>query len=111
VATRLGDARVTTIDIAPYLVKAAEERLARTGLHPLVAVAVADATGPLPGSYEAGPRRLWDIADDIRHAWLTDGTLPAYGAAITISPDGGIRLVKGRWQAEIPASSAPGLDG
>jgi protein-L-isoaspartate O-methyltransferase len=49
-ATRLGDARVTTIDIDPYLVKAAEERLARTGLHPLVAVA--DATGPLPGSYD-----------------------------------------------------------
>jgi hypothetical protein len=48
-----------------------------------------------------------DIADEIRHAWLTDGTLPAYGAAVTISPDGGIRLVKGRWQAEIPATTTP----
>jgi protein-L-isoaspartate O-methyltransferase len=47
-ATRLGDARVTTIDIDPYLVKAAEERLARTGHRPLTTVA--DATGPLPGS-------------------------------------------------------------
>jgi len=54
---------------------------------------------------QEGPRRLWDTADEIRHAWLTDGTLPAYGAAVTISPDGGIRLVKGRWQAEIPATT------
>jgi protein-L-isoaspartate O-methyltransferase len=49
-ATRLGDARVTTIDIDPYLIKAAEERLARTGLCPLVTVA--HATGPLPASYD-----------------------------------------------------------
>lgn len=49
-AARLGDARVTTIDIDPHLVKAAEERLARTGHRPLAAVA--DATGPLPGGYD-----------------------------------------------------------
>jgi hypothetical protein len=46
---------------------------------------------------------LWDIVDEIRHAWLTDGTLSAYGAAVTIGPDGSIRLVKGQWQAEIPS--------
>jgi hypothetical protein len=63
--------------------------------------------GP-PVVRQEGPRRLWDIADEIRHAWLTDGTLPAYGAAVTITPDGAIRLVKGRWQAEIPATSTPG---
>lgn len=251
-AARLGDARVTTVDIDPYLVKAAEERIATTGLRPLVAVA--DATGPLPGDYDrivsmtsvapvpaswlaalrpggrlvttltgtgliitanktpdggakgqtqfdragfmeartgpgyppqvlqsipgaldgdigdittgrypvvntswawelfsmlgvtvpgiehhfesgpdgkrtawlahpdgswaratatgdeppevrqGGPQRLWDTADDIRHTWLTDGNLPAYGAAITISPDGGIHLKKGRWETTIPAS-------
>jgi protein-L-isoaspartate O-methyltransferase len=249
---RLGDEHVTSIDIGPYLVKAARERLDRAGLHPLVTVA--DATGPLPGTYDrivsmtsvapvpaswlaalrpggrlvttlagtcllvtanrtrdggakgqtefyragfmetrtgpdyasrllhaipgaldgdagdvttgrypvvntswawelysmlgvtvpgiehhfevaedgtrtawlahpdgswarasakddeppivrqGGPRRLWDTADEIRHAWLTDGSLPAYGAAVTISPDGGIRLKKGHWQATIPAS-------
>jgi protein-L-isoaspartate O-methyltransferase len=43
-ATRLGDARVTTIDIDPCLVQAAEERLARAGLRPVAAVADA-----LPG--------------------------------------------------------------
>jgi protein-L-isoaspartate O-methyltransferase len=251
-ATRLGDDRVTTIDIDPYLVKTAEERIATTGLRPLVAVA--DATGPLPGDYDRivsmtsvapipaswlaalrpdgrivttltgtgliitanktpdggakgqtqfdragfmqartapdyppgplraipgaldgdvgdittgrypvvntsfawelfsmlgvtvpgiehhfesgpdgkrtawlahpdgswaratatgdeppevrqdGPRRLWDTADQIRHTWLTDGNLPAYGAAVTITPDGGIHLKKGRWETTIPAS-------
>ncbi len=250
-AMRLGAARVTSVDLDPYLVKAAEERLEHAGLHPLLAVA--DATGPLPGTYDrivsmtsvapvpaswltalkpggrlvttlagtglivtanrtrdggakgqtefyragfmeartgldyppralhsihgaldgdagdvttgrypvvntaqawelysmlgvtvpgiehhfdsdgatrtawlahpdgswaratavgdqlpvvrqGGPRRLWDIADDIRRAWLTDGNLPAYGAAVTISLDGAIRLAKGHWHAEIPAS-------
>jgi hypothetical protein len=81
-------------------------------VHPDGSWARATAIGQEPPAVrQAGPRRSWDIADDIRHAWLTDGTLPVYGAAITISPDGGIRLVKGRWQAEIPASSAPGRDG
>lgn len=252
-ATRLGDDHVTTIDIDPYLVKSAEDRIATTGLRPLVAVA--DATGPLPGEYDrivsmtsvapvpaswlaalrpggrlvttltgtgliitanktpdggakgqtqfdragfmeartgpgyppgplraipgaldgdigdittgrypvvnttwawelfsmlgvtvpgiehhfesspdgkrtawlahpdgswaratatgdeppevrqGGPQRLWDTADDIRHTWLTDGNLPAYGAAITISPDGSIHLKKGRWETVIPAAA------
>lgn len=61
----------------------------------------------LPAVRQGGPQRLWDIADDIRHAWLIDGSLPAYGAAVTISPDGGIRLDKGRWHAEIPAAAEP----
>jgi len=55
----------------------------------------------LPEVRQGGPRRLWDIVDDIRHAWLIDGGLSAYGAAVTISPDGGIHLGKGRWHAEI----------
>jgi hypothetical protein len=48
-------------------------------------------------------RRLWDLADNIRHAWLTDGKLPAYGATVTITPHGSIQLARGRWQATIPA--------
>ncbi len=250
-ATRFGDEHVTSIDVDPYLIKAAEERLDRTGLHPVLTVT--DATGPLPGTYDrivsmtsvapvpaswlaalrpggrlvttltgtgllvtanrtrdggargqtehyragfmeartgpdyppsllhaipgaldgdagevttgrylvvntswawelcsmlgvtvpgiehhfetaedgtrtawlahpdgswarasakdddppvvrqGGPRRLWDKVDEIRHDWLTDGSLPAYGAAVTISADGSVRLEKGRWQATIPA--------
>jgi hypothetical protein len=30
----------------------------------------------LPVVGQGGPRRLWDIVDEIRHAWLTDG-IPA----------------------------------
>jgi len=57
-----------------------------------------------PPVHQSGPRRLWDILDDTRHAWLRDGSLPAYGAKVTITPDGSIHLERGRWQAEIPAS-------
>jgi hypothetical protein len=53
----------------------------------------------------------WGYRRRDRHAWLTDGTLPAYGAAVTISPDGSIRLVKGQWQTEMPAIGALGGDG
>jgi protein-L-isoaspartate O-methyltransferase len=59
-----------------------------------------------PVVHQSGPRRLWDLLDDIRHAWLRDGNLPAYGATVTITPDGAIRLTRGRWQAAIgPARS------
>ncbi len=39
----------------------------------------------------------------LRHAWLRDGSLPAYGAKVTITPDGGISLSRGRWHEVIPA--------
>ncbi|WP_327434758.1 methyltransferase domain-containing protein [Streptomyces sp. NBC_01236] len=47
---RLGDDRVTSVDVDPYLVKVAAERLNAIGLHPHTAVA--DVTGPLPGQYD-----------------------------------------------------------
>ncbi|MGA4841101.1 methyltransferase domain-containing protein [Streptomyces sp. G45] len=47
---RLGDRRVTTVDVDPYLTDAAQERLAQAGHHP--AVATVDATGALPGTYD-----------------------------------------------------------
>jgi protein-L-isoaspartate O-methyltransferase len=62
----------------------------------------ADTADGLPVVHQSGPRRLWDIVDDLRGAWLRDGTLPAYGAAVTITPDGTIQLTRGRWQATIP---------
>lgn len=73
-------------------------------LHPDGSWARATARGDeLPAVAQSGPRRLWDLADDIRHAWLTDGKLPAYGALVTIDPDGSVHLRKGRWKASIPA--------
>jgi len=48
---RLGQERVTSVDVDPYLVKAARERLAAAGHHPRVEVC--DLTGPLPeGAYD-----------------------------------------------------------
>src|SRR5216683_3129727 len=55
-----------------------------------------------PAVHQGGPRRLWDILDEIRRTWLRDGSLPAYGARVTITPDGTIQLKRGRWQASIP---------
>jgi protein-L-isoaspartate O-methyltransferase len=49
-ARRLGDRWVTSVDVDPYLVKAATERLDESGLYPHVAVV--DAIGPLPDSYD-----------------------------------------------------------
>ncbi|KOG87881.1 methyltransferase domain-containing protein [Streptomyces varsoviensis] len=47
---RLTDALVTSIDVDPYLVAAATERLDSIGLRPTVRVC--DITGPLPGTYD-----------------------------------------------------------
>jgi SAM-dependent methyltransferase len=57
-----------------------------------------------PVIHQAGPRRLWTLLDEIRRDWLRDGSLPAYGATVTITPDGAITLKRGRWQATLPAS-------
>lgn len=47
---RFGDQAVASIDVDPYLVSAAVDRLADLGLHP--DVRVCDALGPLPGAYD-----------------------------------------------------------
>lgn len=46
----LGNHRVTSIDVDPYLVDAATGRLGEIGLHPKILTV--DATGPLPGEYD-----------------------------------------------------------
>ncbi|MGH3382770.1 MAG: protein-L-isoaspartate O-methyltransferase family protein [Actinoallomurus sp.] len=51
--------------------------------------------------HEGGPRELWTMLEDIRLAWLTDGSLPLYGAWVRIDPDGTIHLRRGRWEATI----------
>ncbi|GHA93245.1 methyltransferase domain-containing protein [Streptomyces termitum] len=47
---RLGGAHVTSLDVDPYLVSAAGDRLARLGHHPRMVTA--DATKHVPGTYE-----------------------------------------------------------
>ncbi|MFE7135433.1 protein-L-isoaspartate O-methyltransferase [Streptomyces sp. NPDC057638] len=47
---RLGDERVTSVDVDPYLVEAARERLAAAGHRPRVEVC--DVTGELPGVFD-----------------------------------------------------------
>ncbi len=74
-------------------------------IHPDGSWARATATADqAPVIHQAGPRRLWTLLDDTRRDWLRDGSLPAYGARVTITPDGTITLKRGRWEAAIPAS-------
>jgi len=56
--------------------------------------------------HQAGPRRLWDILDDVRDQWITDGCLPVRGAEARIEPDGTCHLKRGRWQATISCRRA-----
>jgi SAM-dependent methyltransferase len=61
--------------------------------------------------HQAGPRRLWDILDGIRHDWLTHGALPLRGAAARIEPDGTCHLSQGQWHATIPGVRHDHLQG
>jgi protein-L-isoaspartate O-methyltransferase len=71
-------------------------------LHPDGSWARATADGDqAPVIHQSGARRLWDILDELRRDWLRDGSLPAYGAKVTINPDGSMHLTRGRWNAEI----------
>ncbi len=55
-----------------------------------------------PLVHQAGPRRLWDILDEVRDYWLSYGEFPLYGAQVTIPSEGDvINLKRGRWQATI----------
>jgi protein-L-isoaspartate O-methyltransferase len=76
-------------------------------LHPDDSWARATGSGSgLPEVHQAGPRRLWDELDAIRWQQVVDGRLPAYGAKVTIAPDGSITISRGRWSASIPAPGA-----
>ncbi len=94
-AYRYGDQNVTSIDVDPYLTKAAADRLASAGLHP--EVITCDATGDLPGEYD----RIVSMVSmpTIPASWLTAlrrrgrlvTTLADTGLVITAdkTPDGG----------------------
>ncbi|SED83514.1 Protein-L-isoaspartate(D-aspartate) O-methyltransferase (PCMT) [Streptomyces misionensis] len=51
--------------------------------------------------HQGGPRRLYDLLDEIRWRWLEHGELPVYGAQVTISPDGETTLSRGGWTATL----------
>ncbi|WP_327105216.1 methyltransferase domain-containing protein [Nonomuraea glycinis] len=55
----------------------------------------------LPIVHQGGPRRLWDVLDDIREYWLTTGALPLRGAQVFVLPDGVIRLWRAGWKKVI----------
>jgi hypothetical protein len=63
--------------------------------------AVAPGWRDLPVVHQSGPRRLWDILDDLREYWLTHGYLQLSGARAFIQDNGVIRLSRGRWHATI----------
>ena len=76
-------------------------------IHPDGSWARATATADqAPVIHQTGPRRLWSLLDELRRDLLTDGSLPAYGARVTITPDGTITFKRGRWQATLPALPA-----
>src|SRR5216683_1239887 len=54
-----------------------------------------------PVVHQGGPRRLWDILDDLRGYWLERGYFQLYGANVSITPDGTIHLASGHWRATI----------
>ncbi|MEV7755624.1 protein-L-isoaspartate(D-aspartate) O-methyltransferase [Streptomyces griseofuscus] len=51
--------------------------------------------------HQGGPRRLYDLLDEIRWRWLEHGELPVYGAQVAISPDGETTLSRGGWAATL----------
>lgn len=63
--------------------------------------AVGHGTDP-PTVHQGGPRRLWDILDELRDEWLAQGYFQLFGAQAWIPPEGGvIHLVRGKWKATI----------
>ncbi|MFD3843685.1 methyltransferase domain-containing protein [Streptomyces sp. NPDC058642] len=62
----------------------------------------ATATGSeRPTVRQGGPRRLWDVLDEIRGYWLQHGELPVRGARVRIMPDGRTRLARGTWHTTL----------
>lgn len=76
--------------------------------HPDGSWARATAVGAArPTVHQGGPRRLWDILDNVRDDWLRLGMTPWPGARARILDDGTIKLACGDWQAVIRPVSAP----
>lgn len=48
--------------------------------------------------HQSGPRRLYDLLDEVRWWWLKHGELPVTGARVNITPDGVTTLTRGEWR-------------
>ncbi|MET8563209.1 protein-L-isoaspartate(D-aspartate) O-methyltransferase [Streptomyces flaveolus] len=72
-------------------------------LHPDGSWARATAHGHLdsPEVHEAGPRRLWDALERIRNRLNKEGSLPVYGARVSITPTGVTTLSRGAWSVNL----------
>ncbi|MFB7739950.1 hypothetical protein ACFC08_37640 [Streptomyces sp. NPDC056112] len=51
--------------------------------------------------HQGGPRRLYDVLEQIRWRWLEHGELLVYGARVTIAPDGETTLSRGGWSTTL----------
>ncbi|MFD4977464.1 protein-L-isoaspartate(D-aspartate) O-methyltransferase [Streptomyces sp. NPDC058424] len=51
--------------------------------------------------HQGGPRRLYDVLEQIRWRWLEHGELPVYGARVAIAPDGETTLSRGGWSTTL----------
>ncbi|MER6109360.1 methyltransferase domain-containing protein [Streptomyces hirsutus] len=51
--------------------------------------------------HQGGPRRLYDLLEEIRWRWLERGELPVYGAQVTITPDGKTTLARDGWSVTL----------
>ncbi|GHG62928.1 methyltransferase domain-containing protein [Streptomyces griseocarneus] len=54
-----------------------------------------------PEVHQGGPRRLWDLLDDIRLDWLSRGELPVRGTRVFIRQDGTTFLARGDWRVKL----------
>lgn len=76
-------------------------RIARL-MHPDGSWARAEAMGhEVSLVHQAGPRRLWNLLDDLREDWLRTGYFQLYGARALIAHNGTILLARGSWKAVI----------
>ncbi|MEW1655616.1 methyltransferase domain-containing protein [Streptomyces sp. NPDC093707] len=53
-----------------------------------------------PTVHQGGPRRLWDLLDEVRVYWLTHGELPVRGARVLINARRTV-LARGGWHVKL----------
>jgi protein-L-isoaspartate O-methyltransferase len=54
-----------------------------------------------PVVHQGGPRRLWDLFEEVRHHWLAHGVFPLHEAEVTVAPDGTCQLERGSWRLTV----------